>query len=89
MAPVHKLDDKNSEPRLRFYIKQLTLDCNLNKKDLNLMFICDIFNTQKANMILELIHIQNLNLFLKKILNKDPYVFYKNIKINILKWSLK
>ncbi|MEX1817755.1 hypothetical protein, partial [Metamycoplasma hominis] len=36
MAPVHKLDDKNSEPRLRFYIKQLTLDCNLNKKRLEL-----------------------------------------------------
>ncbi len=36
MAPVHKLDDKNSEPRLRFYIKQLTLDCSLNKKRLEL-----------------------------------------------------
>ncbi|MGC7165454.1 hypothetical protein HU154_01925 [Metamycoplasma hominis] len=37
MAPVHKLDDKNNKPELRFfYIKQLMLDCSLNKKRLEL-----------------------------------------------------
>lgn len=34
-------------------------------------------------MILKLVHIQNLNLFLKKILNKDPYDFYKKYKNEI------